>query len=67
MVDGIVPEPSGGAHRDHAGAATLLGAAVTTALAELIPWEPGRLLQERKSRFHRFGIEAAPAAGRGSQ
>ncbi|GAA2146539.1 hypothetical protein GCM10009760_36440 [Kitasatospora kazusensis] len=67
VVDGIVPEPSGGAHQDHAGAATLLGTAVSAALAELIPWEPERLLQERKSRFHRFGTAEAPAGGRGSQ
>ena len=67
IVDGIVPEPSGGAHQDHTEAAALLGTAVNTALAELIPWEPERLIQERRSRFHRFGVEAVPLSGGGSQ
>ncbi|GAA2272127.1 MULTISPECIES: acetyl-CoA carboxylase, carboxyltransferase subunit beta [Kitasatospora] len=63
VVDGVVPEPDGGAHRDHAGAATMLGEALTAALGELIPWEPARLLAERKRRFRRFGVEVAGADG----
>ncbi|MFJ9516859.1 acetyl-CoA carboxylase carboxyl transferase subunit alpha [Kitasatospora sp. NPDC101801] len=67
IVDGIVPEPTEGAHQDHAGAATMLGAALTAALGELIPWEPEQLLQKRKSRFHDFGLAAKPPAGRGAE
>ncbi|MCZ2524622.1 acetyl-CoA carboxylase, carboxyltransferase subunit beta [Streptomyces sp. HB2AG] len=57
IVDGVVPEPPGGAHSDHAEAALLLGDALSEALDELVPWEPGRLLRERRERFHRFGVE----------
>lgn len=64
VVDAVVPEPPGGAHRDHAAAAGLLGAALDSAFAELVPWEPGRLLRERGRRFHRFGAEdAGPVTG----
>jgi acetyl-CoA carboxylase carboxyl transferase subunit beta len=60
IVDGVVPEPPGGAHTDHAAAATLLGEAVTAAFEELLPCGPERLLGERQDRFHRFGLEEAP-------
>jgi acetyl-CoA carboxylase carboxyl transferase subunit beta len=60
IVDGVVPEPPGGAHTDHAAAATLLGEAVTAAFEELLPYGPERLLGERQDRFHRFGLEEAP-------
>ncbi|RKE23211.1 acetyl-CoA carboxylase, carboxyltransferase subunit beta [Streptomyces sp. TLI_171] len=67
VVDGIVPEPPDGAHQDHAAAADLLEAAVTAALAELIPWDPARLLADRRARFHRFGTDTGPAAADWSQ
>ncbi|MFI9272958.1 acetyl-CoA carboxylase carboxyltransferase subunit alpha [Kitasatospora sp. NPDC052896] len=66
IVDGVVPEPPDGAHQDHAGAAGMLGAALAAAFDELTPWEPERLLQERRNRFHRFGIEAGTSSGRGA-
>ncbi|WKX73258.1 acetyl-CoA carboxylase, carboxyltransferase subunit beta [Streptomyces sp. XD-27] len=62
VVDGVVAEPPGGAHLDHAAAAQLLGAAVTAALDELEPWGTDRLLDARRRRFHRFGAaDPAPA------
>ncbi|MDX6352713.1 MAG: acyl-CoA carboxylase subunit beta [Streptomyces sp.] len=57
IVDGVVPEPPGGAHQDHAAAAALLGEAVTAAFDELLPYEPEQLLRDRRDRFHRFGLE----------
>lgn len=57
IVDGVVPEPPDGAHRDCAGAATMLESALKTTLRELIPWDPQRLIAERRDRFHRFGTE----------
>ncbi|MGP3952935.1 acetyl-CoA carboxylase carboxyl transferase subunit alpha [Streptomyces sp. 7N604] len=65
VVDGVVPEPEGGAHQDHARATALVGAAIQAALDDLHPWEPGRLLQERRSRYHRFGVEARIPVGTG--
>lgn len=63
IVDGVIPEPPDGAHKDHALAAALVGGAVSAALDELRPRAPDRLLAERRDRFHRFGRleeEAAP-------
>jgi acetyl-CoA carboxylase alpha subunit len=65
VADGVVPEPEGGAHQDHARATALVGAAIQAALDDLGPWEPGRLLQERRSRYHRFGVEARIPVGTG--
>ena len=59
VVDGVVPEPPEGAHRDSAGAAALLESALKATLQELIPWDPQRLVAERRDRFHRFGTEEA--------
>ncbi|WP_327065255.1 acetyl-CoA carboxylase, carboxyltransferase subunit beta [Kitasatospora sp. NBC_01302] len=67
IVDGVVPEPPGGAHTDHLQAAALLGNAVTTALDELEPWEPQRLLSERRDRFHRFGLDSGLSAEGGAR
>ncbi|MBY8883582.1 acetyl-CoA carboxylase, carboxyltransferase subunit beta [Streptomyces sp. PTM05] len=57
VVDGVVPEPAGGAHQDHTEAAALLGRALTTTLRGLVPWDPEELLRARHERFHRFGLE----------
>ncbi|MFF7636058.1 acetyl-CoA carboxylase, carboxyltransferase subunit beta [Kitasatospora sp. NPDC008050] len=67
IVDGVVPEPPGGAHTDHLQAAALLGNAVTAALDELKPWEPQRLLSERRDRFHRFGLDSGLSAEGGAR
>lgn len=66
IVDGVVPEPPGGAHTDHPRSAALLGAALTAALNELDPWEPERLLRDRSSRFHRFGTAHNLSVERGA-
>ncbi|QKW05055.1 acetyl-CoA carboxylase, carboxyltransferase subunit beta [Streptomyces sp. NA04227] len=68
IVDGVVPEPEGGAHRDHGAAAARLGTALHEALAELAGLPSERLLRERRDRFHRFGAVAAPLTepGRGT-
>ncbi|MGP4000592.1 acetyl-CoA carboxylase, carboxyltransferase subunit beta [Streptomyces sp. 8N706] len=65
IVDGVVPEPPGGAHGDHAAAAALLRDALGAALDDLVPYEPERLLLERRSRFQRFGVETRIPSGTG--
>lgn len=65
IVDGVVPEPPEGAHRDHLAAATMLGDALTAALAELAAWDPDQLLLARARRFHRFGAGAETPDKRG--
>jgi acetyl-CoA carboxylase carboxyl transferase subunit alpha len=55
VIDVIVPEPAGGAHRDRGKAAELLGRAIETELEVLaaIPPPERRLL--RRERFRRLG------------
>jgi acetyl-CoA carboxylase carboxyl transferase subunit alpha len=56
VIDGIVPEPPGGAHRNWQAAARSIQQAVTAALAELAPLSPGELVQQRYAKFRRMGI-----------
>jgi acetyl-CoA carboxylase carboxyl transferase subunit alpha len=56
IVDGVVPEPFGGAHRDHAAAAANLKAAVTTSLREVIGVPIDKLVQQRYDKFRKMGV-----------
>jgi acetyl-CoA carboxylase carboxyl transferase subunit beta len=58
VVDGVVPEPSGGAQADRASAAQYLRGAVSAALAELEQWSGAELVHQRWQRFRRFGAGA---------
>jgi acetyl-CoA carboxylase carboxyl transferase subunit alpha len=61
VIDSIVPEPLGGAHRDPQAAIAALGRAMAAALAPLLS-EPGsRLVARRREKFLAMG-RAAPAA-----
>jgi acetyl-CoA carboxylase carboxyl transferase subunit alpha len=55
LVDAIVPEPEGGAHLDHQGAAALLDAALVKNLQELDLLDVGQLLERRYQKFRRMG------------
>ena len=55
IIDGIVPEPIGGAHNDHVEAAQLLKDTVLNALAELDKLSMDQLLQQRYDKFRSFG------------
>jgi acetyl-CoA carboxylase carboxyl transferase subunit alpha len=55
VIDGIVAEPHGGAHHDHAAAAQSLKEALLSALAELDALSPEDLLQKRYEKFRAFG------------
>ncbi len=50
-IDGIVPEPEGGAHRDHEAAANLLDASLQKHLAELEKMPTSDLLVSRYNKF----------------
>jgi acetyl-CoA carboxylase carboxyl transferase subunit alpha len=50
-VDDIVPEPEGGAHRDHEAAANLLDAALARHYAELKKISPAELVVSRYNKF----------------
>jgi len=55
VVDGIVPEPPGGAESDHAAAARNLGEAVERAFDALAGLDGAGLVAHRRARFDSFG------------
>jgi len=55
LIDGVVPEPDGGAHLDHEEAAQLLDPVLLNALRELSSIPVPRLLENRYLRFRRMG------------
>ena len=58
VVDGIVPEPEGGAHADPDEAARLLGAAAAEAFDELEGLPVDELTRRRRARFRSIGVFA---------
>jgi acetyl-CoA carboxylase carboxyl transferase subunit alpha len=55
VIDRIVKEPMGGAHRDPAAAAQALGAAIGEELDALAGLSPAKLRAQREERFLRIG------------
>jgi acetyl-CoA carboxylase alpha subunit len=58
VIDGIVPEPVGGAHLDHDEASRLLGAAILDALDELEGVPVDELRLARREKFRTMGVLA---------
>ena len=56
VVDGIVPEPVGGAHEHHDEAARLLAAAIADALEELDDIPRDELRAARREKFRSMGV-----------
>lgn len=55
VIDRIVKEPVGGAHRDHALAAASLAAAISEELEALSAFSSRELLQQRRTKFLAMG------------
>jgi len=55
VIDRIVPEPIGGAHRDPVAAIAMLGAALGEELAALASQDPAQLRRRREDRFIAIG------------
>ena len=55
LIDTIVPEPLGGAHREPEAAVATVGAAVQTALAPLLKLDPAALVAKRREKFLAMG------------
>ncbi len=55
MIDAIVPEPVGGAHRDPAAAIAATGEAINKALAELRPLDAAAVRAQRREKFLQMG------------
>jgi acetyl-CoA carboxylase carboxyl transferase subunit alpha len=58
VIDGIVPEPRGGAHTDPDEAARLLGDAIRESLDELVDIPGDELRRRRRARFRSLGVFA---------
>ncbi|MBN2225699.1 MAG: acetyl-CoA carboxylase carboxyltransferase subunit alpha [Deltaproteobacteria bacterium] len=56
LIDEIIPEPHGGAHRDHAAAAQSLNGAVQRHLSQLMKVPVDRLVDARYERFRKIGV-----------
>jgi acetyl-CoA carboxylase carboxyl transferase subunit alpha len=56
LIDGIVPEPVGGAHRNHAAAAATLKARLVEAFRGLCELPAEALLLARYQKFRRMGV-----------
>jgi acetyl-CoA carboxylase carboxyl transferase subunit alpha len=55
VVNDIIPEPPGGAHRDPKGAAKSIRETVVQAIEELKAKPPGKLIEERYRRLRKLG------------
>ena len=56
VIDGIIPEPPGGAHRDFEATATAVRDVVRDSLAALSDKSPDTLVTERYEKFRRIGV-----------
>jgi acetyl-CoA carboxylase carboxyl transferase subunit alpha len=56
IVEEIIPEPVGGAHRDHEKAASLLKEVVCRHLDELMQLSPEELLEQRYQKYRNVGV-----------
>ena len=66
VIDEIIPEPLGGAHRDHRQTAMILKASLKGILKDLTLIPLDRLLERRYDKFRRIGVfeERPPAENR---
>jgi len=58
VIDGIVPEPEGGAHEDPDAAARMLGEALRDALDDLVDVPGDELRRRRRAKFRSLGVYA---------
>jgi acetyl-CoA carboxylase carboxyl transferase subunit alpha len=62
VIDDIIPEPQGGAHRDHEKAATLLGDSLQKNLEALLAKQGPALIKSRIARFRAMGTDTIVSA-----
>jgi acetyl-CoA carboxylase carboxyl transferase subunit alpha len=61
VIDGIIKEPLGGAHRDPVQTARNLKEQLLKSLAELVPLSPEDLREDRYRKFRAIGVFSEPA------
>jgi acetyl-CoA carboxylase carboxyl transferase subunit alpha len=64
LIDGIIPEPPGGAHENADGAAELVGKKIHDSLEELSRLSGEELVEQRYKKFRRMGNFFTTHAGR---
>jgi acetyl-CoA carboxylase carboxyl transferase subunit alpha len=55
LIDGIIDEPLGGAHRKREETISNVEKQIEKALAELTPWDRASLIQNRRAKFLSYG------------
>jgi acetyl-CoA carboxylase carboxyl transferase subunit alpha len=63
LIDDVIPEPLGGAHRNHEETASALKSFIIKHLRELLKKPEDQLLSERYSKFRRIGAFGASKNG----
>ena len=58
LIDGVIAEPLGGAHRDKAATIAAVGKAIATALAPLTKLDGATLISRRRAKFLEMGRDA---------
>ena len=58
LIDGIIPEPLGGAHRHKEEMIQNLAAQLHKSLSELTPWDGAKLVRRRQQKFLEMGRAA---------
>jgi acetyl-CoA carboxylase carboxyl transferase subunit alpha len=56
LIDGIIPEPAGGAHNDPKAMADILRQHLISALAGFDGWTPEQLVADRIKKFSSMGV-----------
>jgi acetyl-CoA carboxylase carboxyl transferase subunit alpha len=56
VIDEVIPEPLGGAHRDHRAAATVLKGSLVAAIRELKTIPEDELVNRRYEKFRQMGV-----------
>lgn len=57
LIDGIIAEPLGGAHRHREETIRSVGIQIAKALKDLTPWNGGDLIKKRREKFLAYGRE----------
>lgn len=55
VIDGVIPEPMGGAHRDHQASASAVKKQILTSLKRLSKQKPEKLIEERIAKYSAIG------------
>jgi acetyl-CoA carboxylase carboxyl transferase subunit alpha len=63
VIDSVILEPAGGAHRNPGAAITATGEAIANALAELRPLDRETIRKQRREKFLNIGRNLSRAAG----